>query len=367
MNSFFRHILLSTVLLFMVCSCATSDVLPCADLNSLEGKECSVSVDDIYSSVEIIPMETSDSCLLSYPGVVAFDDNGFLVLDRGNVYRFDNKGRFVNRIGRLGHGYGEYVNANSVNWDCKRKIVFVGTFANEIYKYDFSGKFLGKFSVSGGDDALLTSDWCEALGLYVCEIRKYSQNGVEVLLTTWTQDGKKVGSYPVYKDDKTVDRNYTETGSLRAVTDGVLFKLPFCNTVYKLTKEGLSECFELDFGSHSMTRDLLEDRSKYERQKNKYVIRNWELTGNNLYLQIVCDDGERDVLVRRSDMGVQHNQLYKYNDNSHHLKVKGLSGDATFWPDIAKGDKVVGLVRNKDKNANPVIVVAKEKKVKSAK
>lgn len=349
------NFLLLILIALGICSCSTLDMTSGINMNDLEAKECEVSAKDLFASIQNIPLENTDSCILSTPSIVYFGDDGIVVWD-DVTYHFDKKGHFINRIGKIGHGYGEYVSANSVNYDPKLKTVFIGTFSNEIYKYDISGKFIGKFSVSGGNDILLTSKWSPALGLYVCENRQYSNDGLSVSLTTWTKDGKRVASYPVYADDKYVERNYTATGSLHDVDEGIVFKLPFHNMIYKLTKDGLNEEMELDFGDHTPTRDLLENRNNSKILDNKkYVLNNWCMTPKHIYMQISCKGGYRDVLVRRSDKSVIHNRYYKYNDNSRHIKLKQLT-NGTFWPWRAVGNKVADTIeRNTGKNYSLII------------
>lgn len=338
-------------------------------ISDLENTECQVNANNLFSSIKMIKLETSDNCLLSAPSLIDFCDDGIFIWDKNIVYRFDNKGNFINRIGKIGHGYGEYTGVTSINYDKKHKNVYIGTFSNDIYKYNVKGDYIGKFHVSGGNDILLTSRWSEALGLYVCETRNYRSNGLDVKLTTWTLDGKQIASYPIYSDNESVDRNFTRTGSIVDTDDGILFRLPFYDTIYKLSQNGLTKYTIIDRGRHTPTRNMVEDNSLESKlEKESYYINHWNVTQNYIYMTVACYRGYRNVIVRLSDNRTIHNQYYSYqeDDGTHNLRLKGLHCKATFWPWISKGDKVAGLVRNDDKSRNPILVIATEKKVSAS-
>lgn len=354
---------LSFILLLLACTAANSNH---PDISNLEDNECKIQANDIFSSVKAIELETTDSCLLSSPSLVDFCDDGILVWDKNLVYRFDHNGYFKNRIGKIGHGFGEYTGVNSINYDKKRKTVYIGTFSNDIYKYSIDGKYIGKFKVSGGKDILMTSKWSEPLGLYICETRNYRHDGLDVALTTWTTDGKKNASYHIYSDNEYVDRNFTRTGSLTDTGDGMLFILPFCDTVYCLSKDGVSEYTIVNRGKHTPSRNMVEDNSNEAKlERNGYNITHWNVTPNYIYMTIACYRGYRNVMIRLSDNKIIHNQYYSYqeDDGTHQIKLKEISGKATFWPWISNGNKVADLVDNDNKAKNPTLIIATEKAI----
>ena len=354
--------ILGLTLVLLVLACTTTSNHP--DISNLEGCEIQAKACDVFSSVKTIALETTDSCILSNPSLVDFCDDGIFVWDKNVVYRFDGNGRFVNHIGKVGHGFGEYTGINSINYDKRRKIIYIGTFGNDVYKYGIDGKYIGKFNVSCGKDLLMTSRWSESLGLYVCETRNYRPNGLDVSLTTWTADGKKTATWPVYSDNESVDRNFTRTGSLVDTDGGMLFRLPFCDTIYRLSKDGVSEYTVVSRGARAPSRSLVEDNgNELKLEKAYYYITHWNVTPNYMYLTIACHQGYRNVLVRLSDNEIIHNQYYGYQDDdgTHQIKLKEIRGKATFWPWVSNGNKVAGLVESGNVARNPTLVIAMDK------
>lgn len=69
-----------------------------------------VSLDSVFSHLELIPLETNDSCLLiGIDKLICFEER-FYVLDlqRPALYIFSKSGNFIQQISRKGNGPGEY-------------------------------------------------------------------------------------------------------------------------------------------------------------------------------------------------------------------------------------------------------------------
>lgn len=70
-----------------------------------------VFFEDLFSKIEIIPLETSDSCLLMDVEKIVHVDSLLYVFDsrRPALYVFDEKGAFVRQISRWGDGPGDHL------------------------------------------------------------------------------------------------------------------------------------------------------------------------------------------------------------------------------------------------------------------
>lgn len=103
--------------------------------------------DVVRPEYKIIPLETSEECLVSCISDVVKDDSLLLVVDRwsNRICSFDLNGKFLNQIGRKGHAQDEFVHMMCVAFDKKNKRVCVydGN-SQKLVFYDYQGKFLGK-------------------------------------------------------------------------------------------------------------------------------------------------------------------------------------------------------------------------------
>jgi len=107
---------------------------------------------DVFDVVGVVPLETTDECLLGYVSKVEVVDGNYYVLDgqRKAVFVFDGQGTFLRRIGIVGHGHGEYERASdfTVDRDCGRVVILCGP--REVYMYDLQGGLSArKMSVLG--------------------------------------------------------------------------------------------------------------------------------------------------------------------------------------------------------------------------
>ena len=72
-----------------------------------------VNLSEVADSIVYIPLETTDSCLLSDELQIFYGKDAIFVGDQKNerFYRFDKHGSFLNTIGQKGEGPADYTSA----------------------------------------------------------------------------------------------------------------------------------------------------------------------------------------------------------------------------------------------------------------
>ena len=109
--------------------------------------QSSLALNDIIESIEYIPLETKDECVI---GTIHKDiffeisDNYLLVKcsNAGRIYLFNRKGRFIAQIGDIGEGPGEYLRTTDpyfIDEENKQVVLFAIHPDRYIY-YDMTGK-----------------------------------------------------------------------------------------------------------------------------------------------------------------------------------------------------------------------------------
>ena len=111
-------------------------------------KHQDVKLEDIFSKVEVIPLETNDSCLIKEIGRVIETDSFVYLFDVGRVLRFRNDGVFVNYIGRKGHGPGEYPYVKDFEIDKITGNIYILCPFGYVYSYTPDGKFIERYSLA---------------------------------------------------------------------------------------------------------------------------------------------------------------------------------------------------------------------------
>lgn len=108
-----------------------------------------VSLFDLFSHIEIIPLETSDSSLLKNVNKVLFYENNYYVLDceQHILLRFDADGKFISRIAKSGDGPEDYLNL--IDFFIEEQHIFMLSPMGIVYKYDMIGCLQDKIYLEG--------------------------------------------------------------------------------------------------------------------------------------------------------------------------------------------------------------------------
>lgn len=180
-------ILLLSVLTFGSCQ-SKSEELEKGRIIHVDIEPQEVAVEDLFDRIEVVPLETTDSALLVFIDRARVDKNEIFLNDRRTmkVYRFDDKGRFKNTIGRIGQGPGEYAQAYDFDVDPYSGNVFIITPYGDVNEYDRNGNYLQSFNppskryseINRVDD----SHWLTWEGCYIGE------NAISVFNNDFTEE-----------------------------------------------------------------------------------------------------------------------------------------------------------------------------------
>lgn len=116
------------------------------------GKGDKINLSSISESINYVKLETDSNCLLgkikSPHRDIVFSGNKVFVTDNKNLYCFDSNGKFLNKIGYLGRGPGEYgdVARFTVMHELK-KIAILSETRRSVFIYDYTGNFINRINV----------------------------------------------------------------------------------------------------------------------------------------------------------------------------------------------------------------------------
>ena len=108
----------------------------------------SLLLSEAAEKLEIVPLEMTDESVLSDITEMQVTDHNIWI-DHGRefyIYRFSRMGKFLNRIGSIGQGPGEYVNYLTFLVDEDKKEVYIFSTNNGVLVYDFEGGFKKQIS-----------------------------------------------------------------------------------------------------------------------------------------------------------------------------------------------------------------------------
>lgn len=104
-------------------------------------KTKTVNLSEIASDIRFVALETTDDCLLGDDCYIQYVDGQIFVSSK-ILYRFDGKtGKFLNKIGSIGQGPGEYTHTLRYTINPKTKRVYILIFKTML-EYDYEGNYL---------------------------------------------------------------------------------------------------------------------------------------------------------------------------------------------------------------------------------
>ncbi|MDR2231623.1 MAG: 6-bladed beta-propeller [Tannerella sp.] len=117
------------------------DGLAVIDIINNLGKYQTIPVSEFVSELEYIPLETDLECLIgeNIRDLIVTTTHIFIVSDN-YCYAFGRDGKFLNRIGRIGNGPGEYQVIGNLSVDEQNKTLFFENFRN-VFEYSWDGVF----------------------------------------------------------------------------------------------------------------------------------------------------------------------------------------------------------------------------------
>lgn len=101
--------------------------------------------DNFITDYKIIPLETTDDCLISSIHQLYVTDSLFYILDTSErkIQIFNQQGKYLKTIDNQGQGPNEYIAINSFSIDpYNGRLLLSDSFSKRIFIYDLSGNFL---------------------------------------------------------------------------------------------------------------------------------------------------------------------------------------------------------------------------------
>ena len=350
---------LSVLCLFAVfcsVSCTMTDLehLICKDL-TFNADECV----DINSSKwkiqrEIVLESTSGSLLSNNEIGLLIDNKDLFLFDKTGVLRFDRDGKFINSIGRLGHGKGEYTAVTDVTLNKDKNMIEVLS-PNYIHKFDYEGNIKEKTSLSLPATSFLYDNSCYWVGTgHTTDILLYKLNEKGEEVATYLENDFKI---PVMED------NFGK-GTIKTFRDS------FSHDIYHMNGDTIILAYRMNFPGLDLPKSIyssdIDKVSDDLKSKNYMMIRRFIenqqyiymlLTENvssgkteNMYHWIIEKKSNKQICIKLT--------LDDIMKNPYHLNAQVLTEDNILY--------CVGYVNVENKEAlnnNPSVVLVDLKKI----
>ena len=149
-----KHMSLLLIGVFVLLGCSSNmkqepiskSGIPVINLSEDVSTVPSLLLSEAAEKLEIVPLEMTDESVLSDITEMQVTDHNIWI-DHGRefyIYRFSRTGKFLNKIGSIGQGPGEYTTYSTFLVDEDKKEVYIIANTNGVLAYDFEGNFKRK-------------------------------------------------------------------------------------------------------------------------------------------------------------------------------------------------------------------------------
>ncbi|MDR1180924.1 MAG: 6-bladed beta-propeller [Bacteroidales bacterium] len=232
---------------------------PIIDLVGSVEKYQRVFCSDYFSSIDLIPLETNEECLLRIgpsPKIILKDS--FIFMSGDCLYAFDRSGKFLNQIGRKGQGPGEYLYSSSFFLNTDKSVLYV----EDLYKileYDSNGNHIRTMHTPKLNDKGLINLSYVGDDLFIGSMFNDGKNKYKYCL--FDKNGEISECFPNYVFfNREKERASTYDRALDPIhVDNQLYLKDYINdTLYSLEKSKLQPAYIFELGKYSYPIEYLE-------------------------------------------------------------------------------------------------------------
>jgi hypothetical protein len=160
-----KKIIFYITILFAGCTGRSSGDMEVASFDSLrfpytidleKGLENSGAVfllSSVADSIRFVKLEKGEDCVYDFIYNVEVDSNNMFFYSpagqkRSAIFRYTTDGKFIQSIGRLGRGPGEYAGCSfTIDYEGKTLLVFRWSILDDIIMYNYNGNFKGRHPI----------------------------------------------------------------------------------------------------------------------------------------------------------------------------------------------------------------------------
>ncbi len=260
----------------------------------------------LEDDVDVIALETNDSCLISKSLKIEFAKEDIFISDKTTemVYRFDSSGKFLNYIGKIGTGPEEYVSLG--DFDIISDLIYIQDKGlDQIIVYTFESKFVKAIKLSPSlyfDEFVnIEDDLCFVMNYRPSEIGRYNIYSMNI------SKGEIKGCLPY---DKSIESKQKKWGLKKYISKyhekSALAIFSNSDTVYSITKTGVSPKYQVLFSERKIPKDEIEKggMNAMETAITKgYILGMENINDSENYLFFSYSDGDkgRDVFYSKLD------------------------------------------------------------------
>ena len=242
-----------------------------------------VYLKDYFTSVNYLPLETTDECLIGNSARYHVIEDYILVTSLNYCYLFNlNNGDFIRNIGIRGNGPGEYSSGLGY-YNPHSKTIYFKDWGNSLVKYSLEGKFLGKVKVPESSSSIEKPSYAANFSFLsenkICVFFSNLNGAESKRIMVFSESGDIIKLFPNNRIIKTNGFVFTTfDGTFYKNNDKLFFKEAFVDTVYIVSEKKISSAYIIDQGKYKITyEERYDNPNKYQplqsiMENSNYIV-----------------------------------------------------------------------------------------------
>ncbi|MCD8184757.1 MAG: 6-bladed beta-propeller [Bacteroides sp.] len=333
------YLLFLSVSMLLISSCQKSNQrnfdIPVMDVrNAIQQNASSISLDDDIKSIEYIPLETTDSCLISNILDMRISKD-FIFIYNGKtseILQFNRKGKFIRKMGREGNGPGEYNMITELSVDETEKKLFIFQYGGPVLTYSFDGNYLYSDTtiVNAGGMHILSNGMRVLKGLTMNPVQNAPWAGALA-----SSKGELLTNKSLYSPSSNKDVLYMKEICFSPFKDEVLLFTSCNDTIFRINSLNIQPRFVLNRSNETSYYNAVADITKRNDPilDNSNTIEVYDMfeTYHSLYIRIY--KGENTYIQR-------------YNKDNARLESYCVPETFMECSEAIPGNNVMGIESN---------------------
>lgn len=264
-----------------------------------------LNLSDFAESIELIPLETRDDCLIGWiPEIIATKNHYVLISGIGptdfqHLYVYDKKGKFIRQISSRGQGGEEFLEVRDIDVVGDSIIKMGDVYA--LRTFNLEGKQLSSKGIDGTVEEIVSM---KGKTIMFQAANREAESAENILYQYDEKDVFQRRFFDVPYMASRITSFFINPRALTRDDEFVYFHFPYDNYIYKIDAETLvySPMYKVDYGNRTFTWDMFDENvasvkewvAQSKKEKNASTC---QILSLNDYFLFTSRDNDRNYYL----------------------------------------------------------------------